>query len=177
MKARTLLLLALPILLAAAPGTATPPELVATYDRLADAILACDRAEEDLVRSILSMTYRHGEGAVAKAKAKLQGRQDAREEIEQIATLVSQLANEGDASVAAIRKRLVEGGHHHNAAGEHQGIFDEGFVIVTKTAKKTFLDSASRLGKMAQAPDAAALEAEWGKVAAEYKALTAGAGR
>lgn len=177
MRARALLLVALPVLLAAAPGTATPPELVATYDRLADAILACDRAEEDLVRSILAMTYRHGEAAVAKAKVKLQARQDAKAEVEEVATLASQLGNEGDASVAAIRKRLVEGGHHHNAAGESQGIFDEGFVIVTKAAKKAFLDSASRLGKLAQAPDAAALEAEWGKVVAEYKTLLAGAGR
>ena len=177
MRARTLLLVALPVVLAAAPGTPTPPELVATYERMADAILACDRAEEELVRSILAMTYRHGEAAVAKAKGKLQARQDAREEIEQIAALVSQIGNEGDASVAGIRKRLVEGGHHHNAEGERQGIYDEGFVVVTRAAKKAFLDSASRLGKMAQAADAAALEAEWGKVAAEYKALMSGAGR
>src|SRR5262245_19627610 len=164
-RARALFLLALPIVLAAAPGTATPPELVATYERMADAILACDRAEEDLVRSILAMTYRHGEGAVAKAKTKLEARQNAREQIEQVATLVPQLANERDASVAATRKRLVEGGHHHNAEGERQGIFDEGFVVVTRSAKKNFLDSASRLGKLAQAPDAAVLDAEWGKVA------------
>ncbi len=37
-------------------------------------------------------------------------------------------ANEGDNAIAGIRKRLVEGGHHHNAAGEEQGIFEEGYV-------------------------------------------------
>ena len=31
-------------------------------------------------------------------------------EIERLAELVAQLANEGDASVAAVRKRLLEGG-------------------------------------------------------------------
>ncbi len=69
----------------------------------------------------------------------------------------------------AIRKRLLDGGHHHNAAGEAQGIFDEGFVIVTKEAKKSFLDSAVAIGKSMAAPTADGLSAEWAKVKATWE--------
>ena len=64
------------------------------------------------------------------ASAKLGQGADATAEIERLAALVAQIGNEGDAAVAAIRKRLVEGGHHHHASGEQQGIYDPGFVIV-----------------------------------------------
>src|SRR5262245_14360661 len=152
-------------------NTSTPPELVASYQSLADAILAVKKTEADLVRAILAATYRHAEGMLAQAQAKLKANQPAKEEIEGLASLVSQLGNEGDSAIAGVRKRLLEGGHHHNAAGEQQGVFDEGFVIVTKASKKVFLDAAGGIGKMAQSPNADALNAEWQKVAAEWQKL------
>lgn len=155
---------------------ATPRQLVEAYDSLADAILATKQTEWNLVHSILAMTYRHAEAALAGAKAKLQAGGDARDDIEKLAALVSQLGNEGDASVAAIRKRLLEGGHHHNAAGEQKGLYDEGFVIVTRKAKKAFLDSANRIGKLAGSPDASSLDAEWQQVTQHFKSLHEEAG-
>lgn len=160
----------------AATQSNTPPELVKTYASLADTILGAKQTEAELVRSILSAAYRHAETTLAKAKKKIESG-NAREEIEALADLVSQLGNEGDAAVAGIRKRLLEGGHHHNAAGEQQGIYDEGFVVVTKAARKVFLDAASRIGKMAAAPDARALETEWQAVEKQYQALMKPAGR
>jgi hypothetical protein len=150
---------------------ATPTQLVEAYDSLADAILATKKTEWNLVHSILAMTYRHAEGALAGAKAKLKSGGDARDEVEKLAALVSQLGNEGDASVAAVRKRLLEGGHHHNAAAEQKGIYEEGYVIVTRKAKKAFLDSAIRIGKLAGSRDASGLDAEWQQVAQQFKAL------
>lgn len=149
-------------------GPSTPAELVATYDTLADTILASDKTEHNLVKSILSATYRHAEAALGNAKTAIKSGGDAKGAIERLAALVSQLGNEGDASVAAVRNRLVKGGHHHNAKEEQQGIYDEGFVIVTRAAKKSFLDSATRIGKLAMAPDAKALDAEWGAVSKQY---------
>lgn len=73
--------------------------------------------------------------------------------------------------MAGIRKRLLEGGHHHNAAGEQQGTYDEGFVIVTRAAKKVFLDSAAGIGKLGTSPDAGALDAQWQKVKTQYEEL------
>lgn len=153
--------------------TSTPAELVATYESVADVILGAKAAEHNLVLSIVAGTYRHAEALYRDAKRQVDAGKDAKTDLESLAALVSQLGNEGDARVAAVRKRLLEGGHHHNSAGEQQGVYDEGFVIVTRAARKELLDIAGRIGRLAQAPDAAALDAEWGKVAAQYAALPA----
>ncbi|HEU5181846.1 MAG TPA: hypothetical protein VFW45_13745 [Candidatus Polarisedimenticolia bacterium] len=151
----------------------TPAPLVDTYKSLSDAILAVKSSEANLVRSILGSTYGHAEAALAEARANMKAKKPAKAEIEKLASLVSQLGNEGDGSVAGVRKRLLEGGHHHNAQGEQKGIYDEGFVIVTRAAKKVFLDAAGAIGKLAAAPDAAALDAEWQKVSTQFSELMA----
>ena len=76
--------------------------------------------------------------------------------------------------MAAVRKRLLDGGHHHNAAGEEQGLYDDGFVIVTRAAKKSFLEAAMRIGKMSKGATADGLGQEWKAVGAEFKKLHAG---
>ncbi len=150
---------------------ATPPEMVAAYDALADAILGSKNAETHLVHSILAATYRHAEAVARGAVSKVEAGQDAKADLEKLAALVSQLGNEGDASVAAIRKRLVEGGHHHHSSAEEQKIYDTGFVIVTKAAKKEFLAAAQEIGKMAGAPKLQALRENWEKVSKVYADL------
>lgn len=155
------------------PTTATPAELVDAYESLADVILGAKKSEKHLIRSILAAAYRHAEVTAMRAKAGIEAGQDVEAELEALAALVSQLGNEGDAAVAATRKRLLEGGHHHNAKGEEQGIYDEGFVIVTRAARKVLLDSAKRIARMAGAPDADKLAAEWKRVADEYNMLMA----
>jgi len=161
-----------PIRAAAADTAATPEQIVATYGSLADTILAAKKTEWNLVHSILATTYGHAEAAMADARGKMKAGKDAKPALEKVAALISQMASEGDAAVAGVRKRLLEGGHHHNAAGEQQGIYDEGFVIVTRAAKKVFLDAAGKIGRLGQAPDLAALEAEWQKAAKQYAELT-----
>ena len=157
---------------AAGPDTsATPAPLVDTYKTLADAILAVKTTEANLVRSIMATTYGHAEAALSEARANLKANKPAKAELEKLASLVSQMGNEGDSAVAGVRKRLVEGGHHHNAQGEQQGVYDEGFVVVTRAAKKVFLDSAAAIGKLAAAPNSAALDAEWQKVSRQFSEL------
>jgi len=153
------------------PRAATPAALVDTYDSLADAILAGKKTEWNLVHSILASTYQHADGVMRAAEHKLQAGQSARDEIETLAALVTQIANEGDASVAAVRKRLIEGGHHHHSGGEQKGIYDEGFVIITREAKKAFLDAGKKIGRMSGTSDAAALRAEWSKVEKKFHAV------
>ena len=161
------------------PGstTATPPSLVSTYSSLADTLLGARNAEKNLVHAILATTYGHAQAALAAASAKMQAKQDARAEIEGLAALVSQLGNEGDASVAAVRKRLVDAGHHHHhhADDQNKDEYDEGFVLVTKAAKKVFLDASKEIGKLAASPSASALEAQWQKVTAQFQASCEGA--
>ena len=169
--AATLVLSTTPAAAQAAP--ATPPEMVATYNALADAILAVKRTEADLVRSILAATYAHAEVQVGRAQRAISAGDaaGARTAIEALAADVGHLATEGDASVAQVRKRLIEGGHHHNSAGEAQGIFDEGFVVVTKAAKQKLLELSRSVGQMAAAPKADALNAQWAQVKAVYAGL------
>lgn len=171
-----ILMLALsgPGLLAAERGTGTPAELVAAYDSLADSILATKKTERHMVHSILATTFSHAHATIGVIKRKVAQGENAGAEIEKLADLVSQLGNEGDAAVGAIRKRLVEGGHHHNSKGEKDGIYDEGFVIVTRVAKKALLASAGNIAKMGGSPDLEKLKAEWSSVAAQYKSLVAG---
>lgn len=152
---------------------ATPPEMVATYNALADAILAVKRTEDDLVRSILAATYAHAQVQFDRAQRAIKAgdAKAAQGAVENLAADVGQLATEGDNSVAVVRKRLLEGGHHHNAAGEAQGLYDEGFVVVTRAAKTRLLEASRAIGQSAQAPKADALTAEWQKVQAVYKDL------
>jgi hypothetical protein len=151
----------------------TPPEMVATYNTLADGLLALKRTEENLVKSILAAAKAHGEVQLMRAKRAI-GASDAaasKTAVEALASDVAQLGTEGDNSVGAVRKKLIEGGQHHNAAGEAQGIFDEGFVIVTKAAKQKLLESSRRIAQMASAPKAAGLDEEWKAVEAVYAGL------
>ena len=160
-----------PIFAAGQDTTATPEQLVATYRSLADTILGAKKTEWNLVASILATTYRHAEVTLGQARSQIQAKKNASAEVEKLAALVSQLGNEGDAAVASVRKKLVEGGHHHHAAEEQKGTYDEGFVIVTRAAKKVFLDAAAQIGKSAQSPSVATLNAEWLKVQQQYTAL------
>jgi hypothetical protein len=157
-------------LLAPAPVAAqaggTPAEMVDTYNSLADGILGLKRTEESLVKAILAGTVAHGQVNLGRALAAVEkgDAAAAKSAVEALASDVGQLATEGDNAVGAVRKRLLEGGHHHNAAGEAQGIYDEGYVIVTRAAKAKLLASSRALAGMAAAPEAEALKAEFKKV-------------
>jgi hypothetical protein len=152
----------------AAPST--PKEMVATYDALADTILGGIKTERRLVVAILNAAYAHARVEVERARQALESSDNtgAKAAIENLAAAVGQIGTEGDNAVAGIRKRLLQGGHHANVEGEAQGLFDEGYVIVTKTAKKAFLDASQALAMLARTPRADALETEWKKVEAAW---------
>ena len=101
----------------------TPSSIVTGYDALADTILALRRAEPAFVAAFLD-GHRHG----AKERMKAG-------DWEGCAAEMALFANEGDNAIGGVRKKLLEGGHHYNAEGEEKGIFEPGYVIVTKQAK------------------------------------------
>lgn len=154
----------------------TPPRMVATYESLADAILATKKTEENLVRSILGVAYAHAQVELDRARRAIKAgdAKASQAALENLAAAVGQLGTEGDSAVGAVRKRLLEGGHHHHADGEAKGIYDEGYVVVTRVAKQAFLDASKAIGQMARAPRADALEAEWKKVEATWTSLMKG---
>jgi hypothetical protein len=153
------------------PGT--PAEMVATYNTLADGLLALKTTESNLVKAILAATRAHGEVQLARATKALASNDaaGAKAAIEALAADVAQLGTEGDNSVGAVRKRLIQGGQHHNAAGEAQGIYEEGYVIVTRAAKTKFLESSRKIAGLSGQPTAAALAAEWKTVEGVYADL------
>jgi hypothetical protein len=116
-----------------AMGAETSKTLVATYDSLADTILGAKKSERNLVLAILGSHFSHAQRAMKDGK-----HDDAAAEM-------ALFANEGDNAVGGIRKRLVEGGHHHNAEGEAKGVYEAGFVVVTKAAKQKALAASSAL--------------------------------
>lgn len=124
----------------------TPEPVAATYDSLADAILSVKKTEANLVRSIVEGHYRHAEGMFAAGN------------FEKAAAEMALFANEGDNAVAGVRKRLLEGGHHHHADGEAQGIYEPGYVVITREVKTAALAASKSLRT---AGDAAAREAAW----------------
>jgi hypothetical protein len=44
-----------------------------------------------------------------------------------------------------VRKRLLQGGHHHHADASAEGEYEPGYVIVTREAKKKVLAASAAL--------------------------------
>jgi hypothetical protein len=130
---------------------ATPKATVACYSSLADAILALHETEEEFVRAMLDAHH-----AAARA-AREHGMH------EQAAAEMALFGNEGDNAIGGVRKKLLDGGQHHNAEGEAQGIFEPGYVLVTKKIKEGTLAAATA---MRAAKDDAAREKAWKDFAA-----------
>ena len=148
---RAPVLAAAAVVLAAASfalGQETARDMASTYDTLADVILGAKRTEKNLVRAILEQhraagALAAGSGDAARAAAEM-----------------ALFANEGDNAVGGVRKRLLDGGHHHNAEGEAKGIFDAGFVVVDKVTRKACLDASMEMQKAA---DEGGRKAAWSK--------------
>jgi len=154
MPRKTLVLLAVLLLAVAAwPAQAqeTPPSLVASYSDLADVILAVRSMEANLVRTVLAGHYHGAQAHFANG------------DYAAAAAEMALFANEGDNAVGGVRKQLLEGGHHYNAEGEDQGVYEPGYVVVTREAKKAALDASAALR---QATDDAGRQAAWDAFAA-----------
>lgn len=149
----TVLLCTLLTLLVAVPAASplqaqeTPEAMVEAYSGLADSILGLRQAEKSFVQSILEYHHRQ-----AKRAMKAGEHDDA-------AAQMALFATEGDNAVAGIRKRLLEGGHHHHSSDvQDEGIYEPGFVIVTREAKEKALAAA---GALRQADGEDAAKAAW----------------
>ncbi len=145
-KSLALLVVTAALLAVPAPAQETPPPMAAAYEALADTVLAVRSAEAAFVKSMLDGHY-HAAMQLAK-----------RGDWSGAAAHMALFANEGDNAIAGVRKRLLEGGHHFNATGEEQGIFEEGYVVVNREAKTKMLEAVSQLR---QATDDTARKAAW----------------
>jgi hypothetical protein len=130
----------------AAFGQKTPDAMVTSYDNLADIVLSVRTMESNLVKSILDGHYR-------AAKRFFEGGDSGR-----AAAHMALFAAEGDNAIGGVRKRLLEGGHHYNAEGEEKGIYEPGYVVVTRKAKRLALEASAA---MRQASGDGARQAAW----------------
>ena len=75
-----------------AMSPATPEDIVATYDSLADAILAVNASETNVVRAILASTHGHAHAAYHRARSAMSGgdRKAASAALEELAAYVGQ---------------------------------------------------------------------------------------
>lgn len=160
MKVR-IALVVLSVALVALPTMAqkTPKTMVAAYDALANIILDMREAEYDFVVALLD-GHMHGAEILFK-----------KGDYEGAAAEMALFANEGDNAIGGVRKRLLEGGHHYNAEGEEQGVYEPGYVVVTREAKQKMLAASTALR---QAKDDVARKAAWDDFAKVAKPLLAG---
>ena len=146
---KKVLLMALCVTLFALPLAAQKSQnsLAVAYDALADSILALRATEDGFVRAILDDHYRGAQRSMDRG------------DFERAAAEMALFATEGDNAVAGIRKKLVEGGHHHNADDGEDGMYETGFVVVTRKAKKKLLGASA---EMRQATNKEERKAAWG---------------
>lgn len=135
MKTRSFVLVLITTTLLAGPALAqqTPPAMVKTYDTLADIILSVNALEVDFARAVLE-GHRHAASALFESG-----------DFTGAAAQMALFASEGDNAMGGVRKRLLQGGHHHHADASVEGEFEPGYVIVTREAKKKILAASAAL--------------------------------
>ena len=138
--------LSLSLLAGAGLAQETPASLSAGYDALADSILALRQAESSFVHAVLDHHFNAAQAAMQAS------------DYQAAAAQMALFGNEGDNTIGGIRKRLVEGGHHHNADDGEDGMYETGYVIVTREWKKAILAESAALR---QAADEAACKEVW----------------
>jgi hypothetical protein len=138
MKTRSFVLVLTTTLLAApALAQQTPPAMVKTYDTLADIILSMHALEADFARAVLE-GHRHAASVLFE-----------RGDFSGAAAQIALFASEGDNAMGGVRKRLLQGGHHHHhhADAAAEGVYEPGYVIVTRDAKKKILAASLALSR------------------------------
>jgi hypothetical protein len=115
---------------------------VETYEHLATAIIADRNAEDSLVKGILlqhlAMARRSLQAALEAAGG------DRATYLESAAAQITNIANEGDKPVQAIRQRLLKAGHHHHTDAETQ----EDYMFVDSGEKQQLLALARRISRL-----------------------------
>jgi hypothetical protein len=113
----------------------------ATYEQLATSIIAIRKTEDALVGEILN-NYR--QLADDHLRAAQDDPKDRVGHFEAAADEVTNIANEGNKSIQAIRQRLKQAGHSHHSDAETK----EDYMFVDNRAKKEFLALAKSIAQL-----------------------------
>ncbi len=125
----------------AAPAASASSEagLVAEYETLSDQILKDRKRELEIVAALLRIYAADADKAlVAVATTEGAARNDA---LKAAIESLTEVAQEGDRAVDAIKLKLRKGGHHHN---QEEGSADE-YIYIDSKAKATLMAEAEKL--------------------------------
>lgn len=123
-------------------GPQTAEEVAAsTYEHLANAIIAIETTEDELVKSILIGYQSAAQVHLRAAQAAGDEAAGAKRHLEMAAQAITNIANEGDKRIQAIRQRLAQAGHTHNTDVETK----EDYMFVTSKERKQLVDLAQRV--------------------------------
>jgi hypothetical protein len=128
--------------------------IIGVYQKVADAILASNQSEREIIRGILQVERDLALAALNRAAA---GGPGAAADLRTAAARIGDFATEGGAAVEPIRSRLLQGGHHHHADDTGPAaVYDEGYVVLNKKLKAEALDLGKRCAKLAEGTASAA---------------------
>ena len=140
----------------ASQATSADSAAAVTYEHLATAIIEIEATEDNLVKSILIGYHQAAQHHLRRAADDAAQRQT---HLEAAATEITNIANEGDKRIQAVRQRLKKAGHTHNT----DVVTKEDFMFIDSKEKKQLLDfgqKVARLGAGASADDIRAVHDE-----------------
>jgi hypothetical protein len=138
----------------AADSSAAASVAASTYEHLATAIIEIEKTEDELVKSILIGYHSAAQGHLKAAARDQAGKVG---HLEAAAAEVTNIANEGDKRIQAVRQRLAKAGHTHNTDVESKA----DYMFITNRERKGLLDLASRIARAGDAePEALGNELE-----------------
>jgi hypothetical protein len=132
-------------------GDSAASVAASTYEHLATAIIEINATEDELVKSILIGYHAAAQGHLRAAARDAQGRVG---HLEAAAAEVTNIANEGDKRIQAVRQRLAKAGHTHNTDAETKS----DYMFITNRERKGLSDLASKIGRAGADASAADLE-------------------
>ena len=112
-----------------------------TYEELATAIIAIEKTEDKLVETIL---IGYHTAAQRELHSALREGANKKAAFEAAANQISNIANEGDKAIRAVRQRLAQAGHTHNTDVETK----DDYMFITNKEKKELLSFAQKVAQM-----------------------------
>lgn len=138
---------------------------VESYEHLATVIIEVRKTEDSVVMTILTA---HHQAAQAHLHAAAAG-DHSKKHLEAAAEEVTNLANEGDKRVQAVRQRLTKAGHTHNSDVDTK----EDYLFINSKEKKALLASAKAIAQLGEKASADEIHAAAKSLAAEFKKAVA----
>ena len=124
------------------PASGSLDAAVESYEHLAIVLVEVRKTEDMVVKSIIA---HHHQAAQEHLKA-AQGGKDVLKHLEAAATEVTNVANEGDKRVLAIRQRLAKAGSTHLTDSETK----EDYLWINSKEKKAVLAAAKSIAQLGE---------------------------